>query len=229
MKLSIIIPAYNEQNTIETVINKLYSVNFNTETEIVIINDGANDGTDKKVDELKQKFNNLKYVVHIKNLGKGSAIKTAKSVITGDIIVIQDADLEYNPGNLIQMIDVVNNKSAKVVYGSRFLKHNPTLYLHYLLGNKFMTFMFNLFFGTNLTDVYSGYKMVAKEIWDKIDIESKGFEFEIEITAKIAKLKIPIIEMPIDYFPRSIEQGKKIKLRDIFIGIKTLIIQRIRD
>ncbi len=219
-KVSIIVPAYNEEKTISNVLQTLTSVDFCLDKEIIVVDDGSKDSTRLIAEGYKN--DNLKVISHKTNQGKGTAIKTGIQNSTGDIIAIQDADLEYNPQELRILMQPIIDKKTSVVYGSRFLKKNPCIYKSYYLGNKFISFLISFLFNQKVTDSYTCYKLFHKKVFNEINIQSKRFEFEAEITCKLLKNKYKILELPISYNPRSIQQGKKIKFKDAIIGILTI-------
>ncbi len=222
MKLSIIVPVYNEKNTISHVLERLFKLPF--DKEIIVVDDGSNDGTDKILDEIKDRSQALKIFHHPKNLGKGAAIRTAKKHIEGDVVIIQDADLEYDPSDIPKLLEPIISNKADAVFGSRFLggPHRVLYFWHYV-GNKFLTILSNMFSDLNLSDMETGYKAIRTEIFKKINIESNRFGFEPEITAKLAKLKCRIYEVPISYFGRTYEEGKKINWKDGIAAIFWII------
>jgi len=221
-KLSIIIPVFNEKNTIEQILQRVIDAPvFNFEKEIIVVNDGSTDGTSKILKELKNKFDFI-LLEHSKNQGKGIAVQTALKKVSGDFILIQDADLEYSPQDYPRLLKTVN-KDNLIVYGSRNINPENQGYSHYVLGAKFLTFLLNKLFKTKLTDAYTCYKLIPASVIKNIKIKSSGFEFEAEITTKILKKGIPIKEVPIHYFPRKFKQGKKIRFKDGIIGIWTMI------
>jgi glycosyltransferase involved in cell wall biosynthesis len=224
MKVSIIIPVYNEYNTIETVINRVLDVKF--EKEIIIIDDGSTDGTKK----ILEKFNNkIQIYYHERNLGKGAAIRTALQYAKGDIVIIQDADLEYPPEQYPAIIKPILDGDADVIYGSRFIgTHRVFMFWHYL-GNKFLAFLANLLYNTMLSDIETGCKVFKKTVFDEITIRSNRFEFEAEITAKIFKKKLRVVEIPITYYGRNYSEGKKITWKDAIPAIWTLVKYRFID
>jgi glycosyltransferase involved in cell wall biosynthesis len=212
--LSIIIPAYNEVNFIDEIIKKVKETPY--EKEIIIVDDCSTDGTREYLKGLKE--DNIMTIFHEKNLGKGAALRNGIARAKGDIIIIQDADLEYDPKEYPRLLGPILDGKADVVYGSRFLggPHRVFYFWHYL-GNSMVTLISNMFTNLNLTDMETGYKVFKKEIFDGITIESDRFGFEPEITAKIAKKRFRIYEVPISYYGRGYEEGKKITWRD---GIK---------
>lgn len=219
-KLSIIIPVYNEEAFICNVVNKVASVhlNYDIEKEIIVIDDASTDGSIKLLKDCSKNFNQT---IHLfsqpKNLGKGAAIKAGIMHSTGDIIIIQDADLEYDPREYDKLLQPIMEGHADVVYGSRFSGNGPhrVLFFFHTIGNKFLTFLSNVFTGLNLTDMETGYKMFKADILKKIRIGEKRFGFEPEITAKISRIKgIKIYEVGIAYYGRTYKEGKKIKWTD---------------
>lgn len=212
--LSVVIPVYNEQATIKSVIEQVMQIPYLL--EIIAVNDGSHDGTDKVLDELALEFNELQVIHHPKNKGKTTALKTGFRATQGEIVIVQDADLEYNPQEIPEVIEPILQGKADVVYGSRFLVRRAArvLYFSHYLANKFLTFISDLLTNANMTDVETCYKAFRGEIIRNMIIKSRGFGFEIEVTAKVAKLKCRIFEVPISYYGRTYEEGKKIGLKD---------------
>lgn len=228
-KLSIIIPVFNEKSTIEKILDILEKTDLGgVSKEIIVVDDGSRDG----MREILKKYESRhKIVYHEINQGKGAAVRTGLQRITGDYVVIQDADLEYNPSDFKRMLEYAAANNAEVVYGSRRLGKgkSPSAGWQYYLGGLFLTFLTNLLYGTKITDEATCYKMVSRNVLGKFNLCSDGFEFCPEITAKIARQKITIHEIPIDYTPRSRAEGKKIKLKDGFIAIWTLLKYKIKS
>lgn len=214
MLLSIIIPVYNEIGSIGEIINKVNESPY--EKEIIIVDDCSTDGTREYIRGLKG--NNITTVFHDRNQGKGAALRDGIAHAKGDVIIIQDADLEYDPKEYPKLLEPILSGKADVVYGSRFLggPHRVLYFWHYM-GNTIVTLLSNMFTNLNLTDMETGYKVFKREVLDGIVIESNRFGFEPEITAKLAKKRCRIYEVPISYYGRSYEEGKKITWRD---GIK---------
>jgi glycosyltransferase involved in cell wall biosynthesis len=231
MKLSIIVPCFNEQNTIDKIINKILDLKISAEKELIIVDDSSKDKTKEILNTKFSRNKNIKLLYHSKNSGKGAAIRTAKEYITGDIIIIQDADLEYDPLDYKELIlPIINNKS-KVVYGSRVLnqqRYSASGFTSKLrvFGNHLLTIISNYLNSQKLTDAHTCYKVFHKEVFDKINLEEDDFAFCPEVTTKISKLGYEIIEVPINYQGRDYDQGKKIKLIDAFRALKTLIKYR---
>ena len=233
-KLSIIIPCYNEKHTIETitkkVIHSLKSYRF-LNYEIFIIDDHSKDGT---IDVLKNlsKEEKINVYFHESNLGKGAAIQTALKNITGDVIIIQDADLEYDPSDYNKLLLPFFEANADVVYGSRFLGGGKYVRVHFFwhyLANKILTFICNLFINLNLTDMETGYKVFKTSALKNISLKEKTFSFEPEVTIKLSKKKYKFFEVPITYNGRSYQEGKKIGLIDAFIALKTIILYSLKS
>lgn len=214
MKLTIIIPAYNEAATIEGVLEKVAAAPTDGwQKEILIIDDGS---------EQPVKIKNFPIMRHEKNLGKGAAIKTGLKNAVGDYVLIQDADLEYNPNDYQNLLSALSEKTP-VVYGSRNMGNTNRGYPHYVLGAKILTGFTNLLFGSKLTDVYTCYKLIPTSLMKSLNIQSDGFEMEAEITSKILKRGIAIKEIPISYNPRKFKEGKKIRFKDGLVGLWTIL------
>lgn len=226
MKLSVIIPVYNEKNTVTKIIDVVRSVGV--DKEIIIIDDGSTDGTREIISALRPSAD-LKVILHDRNYGKGRAIRTGISAATGDAVIIQDADLEYNPMDFLKLLSAMETSGAGVVYGSRFLgKRGVTAPLHRLV-NFFLTWLTNILFSSRLTDMETCYKMMRSNIAKKLDLRSDGFEIEVELTYKILKLKEKIVEVPVSYKGRSIREGKKICWKDGVIAVWKLLRYRFGD
>ena len=219
-KLSIIIPVYNEKNTILKVIKKVKNIKTrNIKKELIVVDDFSTDNTRDILKRLNDKT--VKVLYHKKNMGKGAAIRTAIAHSTGDIIAIQDADLEYEPANIVKLLQPILNGNADVVYGSRFLGKKlslfgsgKTMYPHHWIGNRGLTLITNILYFTSITDMETGYKVFKREVIKNINLKANRFDFEPEITAKILKKGYKIKEVPIDFTPRSFKEGKKITWKD---------------
>lgn len=233
-KLSIIIPCYNEINTIDKIIQKIKNslINYNYPNyEIIIVDDNSNDGTKEKLSEYDLD-DKMKIHFHEKNLGKGGAIQSAIQFVTGDLIIIQDADLEYDPFDYPKLLLPFVETDADVVYGSRFLGGGKYTRIHFFwhyLANKIITFICNLFTNLNLTDVETGYKVFKSSILKNIVLVENSFSFEPEVTIKLAKRKYKFYEVPITYNGRSYEEGKKIGLKDAFVALKAIFLYSFRN
>jgi dolichol-phosphate mannosyltransferase len=228
MKLSVIIPVYNEEKTVIALLNRLIQESIpQVKREIIVVDDGSKDGTLTKVKNFVAKNKDVKLFVHEKNKGKGAAVRTGIAKATGDYIIIQDADLEYHPKFIKDLIKPIINKKATVVYGTR-LKRAPSLsgeerraqFLIHYFGNRFLSLVTSVFYGQWLTDMETCYKLFPKKATEGMRINARGFEFEPEITAKLLKRGYKITEIPIKANPRGYDEGKKINtVRD---GIKAL-------
>ncbi len=224
-KLTIIIPCYNEKSTILKIVKKVLGVTIKKiEKEIIIINDGSTDGTKNELAKIIGK-KNIKIITKRKNEGKGAAIKSALNICTGDVIIIQDADLEYNPDEYKNLIAPIFKGVADVVYGSRFIgseAHRVHFFWH-MLGNKLLTLMSNSITNLNLTDMETCYKVFTKQIAQKLNLVEPRFGFEPEFTVKVAKLKARIYEVGVGYSGRNYSEGKKINWKDGIVAIYCLI------
>ena len=227
MKLTIIIPVYNEINTIEKIVNKiLKQEHFNK--QIIIVDDYSKDGTVEKLKNLEIFKKIEKIIYHSKNKGKGGAIRSAQKYIDGDITIIQDADLEYDPSDYYSLVKPFENPKVKVVYGSRvlgkkrYLEGDGFISKSRIFFNHFLTILSNIINDQKLTDAHTCYKLFRSEIFKKIELQENDFAFCPEVTSKISKLKIPIIEVPISYEGRTTREGKKIGIKDGFRAIFVL-------
>ena len=233
-KLSILIPCYNEVSSIDLIINKVLKnlefYNFSN-YEIVIVDDFSNDGTKKKL-EMFSRNEKFRIILHDHNQGKGAAIRTGIKNIDGDILIIQDADLEYDPSDYNKLLTPFFETDADIVYGSRFLGGGKYVRIHFFwhyLANKILTFICNIFINLNLTDMETGYKVFKSSVIKNINIEEDSFSFEPEVTIKLARKKYKFYEVPITYNGRSYEEGKKIGLKDAFIALKAIIVYSIKS
>jgi glycosyltransferase involved in cell wall biosynthesis len=225
VKLSIIMPVYNERNTIQEILRRVRAVDLgDIAKEIIVIDDGSTDGT---VDILKlEEDSTTRVLFHEKNQGKGAAVRTGLEHVTGDFMVIQDADLEYDPDDYRVLLGPILKKKAEVVYGSRFTgEHRDMLYWH-MLGNKFLSLVTNVLYNTTLSDMETCYKLFWTPVLEGIRIKSNRFNFEPEITAKVLKKKVRIYEVPISYAGREYSEGKKITWRDGFAALWALVKYR---
>ena len=228
-KLSIIIPCFNEKNTINIILKKIIH-NLNNfkilNYEIIVIDDNSNDGSKEVLKNLDHD-EKIQVYFHDNNLGKGAAIQTALRYITGDITIIQDADLEYDPSDYEKLLIPFFETNADVVYGSRFLGGGKYVRIHFFwhyLANKILTFICNIFINLNLTDMETGFKVFRSSVLKDISLQEKTFSFEPEITIKLSKKKCKFYEVPITYNGRSYEDGKKIGLKDAFIALKAIFL-----
>ena len=227
MKLSVIIPVYNEVQNITIILKRVQATEL--AWEIVIVDDGSTDGTRDVLKELDGK-DNVRVILHEKNQGKGAAVRTGFAEAKGDVFLIQDADLEYDPRDYPAILRPIEEGIADVVYGSRFLgaARRSTMFWH-MIANKLLTFFTNILYNNILTDMETGYKVFRREVLDGITIHSNSFNFEPEFTAKILKKNVRIFEVPITFNPRDYDEGKKIKLHDAFEAIWALIKYRFVD
>ena len=224
MKISILIPVFNEEKTIIQVLNRIKETKIsNLNYEIIVINDGSTDDTKKVLEENKDLYN--LFINNQRNSGKGFSIRKGIAAAGGDAIVIQDADLEYDPSDYEKLLNPIVNGLADVVYGSRFLGGGETrvLYFWHTVGNKFLTMLSNMFTNLNLTDMEVCYKAFRTEIIKDIRLEENRFGFEPEITAKISKKKLRIYEVGVKYFGRTYDDGKKITWKDGFSALRCII------
>lgn len=222
-KISIIIPVYNEEKTVLEIIQKVFKLSYaEYEKEVIIVNDGSND---KSLEILKNAQNQYDFLLfsYEKNRGKGAALRTGFEKVSGDIILIQDADLEYDPREWERILNEFKNPEIKVVFGSRNIKPHNKGYWHFVFGAKILTLAINLLFGSKLTDSYTCYKFFRRDIIKDINLVSNGFEIEAEMTIKILKKRIKIKEIPISYNPRLFSEGKKINFMDGIIGLWSII------
>jgi len=241
IKVSLLIPVYNEAPTLKKTLNRLEKsldhISFSNSTkltfEVILVDDGSSDASLQIAQAFKSGYP-FHCLSHSPNQGKGFALRQAITKASGDILVIQDADLEYHPRYLSRLLKPLITNQAQVVYGSRLaelplnlatLKNIP-LPLHFL-ANKFLSRFANLLYSTKLTDMETGYKLFKQEVIDQLNLTSNGFEIEVELTAKIARLNIPILEIPITTFPRSYQEGKKITTKDGFTALLTLVKYRL--
>ncbi len=227
MNLSVVIPVYNEVDNISEILKRVQSLKL--ANEIIVVDDGSTDGTRTLLTELDGK-KNVRVILHEHNQGKGAAVVTGLRAAKGDLLLIQDADLEYDPRDYPELVKPINEGIADVVYGSRFLggPRRVAMFWH-MLANKLLTVMTNILYDTILTDMETGYKVFRRGVIDGITIHAKRFDFEPEFTAKILKRRYRIFEVPITFNPRDYSQGKKIKLKDAFAAVWTLLKYRFMD
>jgi len=221
MKLSIVIPVYNESGTILEIVNKIQRVQLDgIDKELIIVDDFSTDGTRTKIEKFRS-MKDIKVLYHNKNSGKGAALKSGFSQVTGDFVIIQDADLEYDPQDYHRLLQPLLDDKADVVYGSRFVGEEPhrVLFFWHSIGNRFLTLFSNMMTNLNLTDMETCYKAFNSNILKLITIEERRFGFEPEFTAKIAKQKLRVFEVGISYYGRTYAEGKKINWKDGVVAI----------
>ncbi|KAF0107455.1 MAG: putative glycosyltransferase [Anaerolineaceae bacterium] len=227
MNLTVIIPVYNEAKTIEEIVRRVQKTGL--ADEIVIVDDGSTDGTRGLLAALDG-TPNLRVLLHDRNRGKGAAVRTGIAAARGDVLLIQDADLEYDPREYPNLLRPLEEGLADVVYGSRFLgaARRPILFWN-MVANKILTLLTNILYNNILSDMETGYKVFRRQIVEGMKLNARGFEFEPEFTAKILKSRARIFEVPIIFNPREYSEGKKIKMKDAFIAVWTLVKYRFVD
>lgn len=226
-KLSVIVPVFNERNTVGEILRRMRAVDLDLEREFVVVDDGSDDGTTAVLSQLGD--STVKIVRHARNQGKGAAIRTGLENVTGDLVLIQDADLEYDPEDWPKLIAPMLKGRASVVYGSRFTgERRNMLYTHWL-GNKMLSVATNLLYNTTLSDMETCYKLFDRRVLDGLTIESDRFDFEPEITAKILRKGIRIYEVPISFAGRELVDGKKITWRDGLSALGALVKYRFKS
>ncbi len=228
MQLTLIMPIYNEIHTLEEILRRVSATKV--ADQIILVDDGSTDGTSELLDRITKDQPHLQLIRHEKNLGKGAAVRTGIAAATGDLVLIQDADLEYDPRDIPSLLVPIQEGVADVVYGSRFLgaPRRSTMFWH-MVANKLLTLMTNILYNSILSDMETGYKLFKREIIQNIPLRSRRFEFEPEVTAKMLKRNVRIFEVPITFNPREYEEGKKIGLMDAFEAVWTLLKFRFID
>ena len=225
MRLSIIIPVFNERDTISEVIDRVEAVDL--DKEIIVVDDYSTDGTRDVLTELDGRGPTM--VLHDRNRGKGAALRTGLRHVTGDFVIVQDADFEYDPADYHKLLAVVDERRADVVYGSRLATDRPSMALRYWVGNRLLTGLTNLLYGSALTDMETCYKLLRREVLGEIELVSNRFNVEPELTAKLLKKGVTIHEVPISYVGRSSTEGKKISWVDFVSAVWTLVRYRVSD
>jgi glycosyltransferase involved in cell wall biosynthesis len=221
-------PIYNEVHTLEEILRRVSATNV--ADQIILVDDGSTDGTSDLLDRITKDQPHLQLIRHEKNRGKGAAVRTGIAAATGDLVLIQDADLEYDPRDIPALLIPIQEGLADVVYGSRFLgaPRRSTMFWH-MVANKLLTLMTNILYNSILSDMETGYKLFKREIIQNIPLNSRRFEFEPEVTAKMLKRNVRIFEVPITFNPREYDEGKKIGLMDAFEAVWTLLKYRFVD
>jgi glycosyltransferase involved in cell wall biosynthesis len=228
-KLSVVVPVFNERNTLVEIVRRMRAVRLpeGVDREIIVVDDGSSDGTREVLKQLGD--STVRIVMHPENRGKGAAVRTGFEHATGDYVLVQDADLEYDPDDWPKLLNPVLRGKARVVYGSRFTGERRNMLFMHWVGNRFLSLMTNLLYNTTLSDMETCYKLIDRSLLDGLQLRSNKFEIEPEITAKILKRKIRIYEVPISYTGREYEEGKKITWRDGFAALATLVKYRFKD
>ena len=225
-KLSVIVPVFNERQTVVEIVRRMRGVELPLELEILMVDDASSDGTGSALSYLED--STVRVLRHTENQGKGAAIRTALPYASGDLIIIQDADLEYDPEDWLLLLAPVFKGRAQVVYGSRFTGERRNMMYWHWLGNRFLSWVTNVLYNTTLSDMETCYKLFEREVLQGLTIESDRFEFEPEITAKVLRRGYRIYEVPISYTGRDPDEGKKITWKDGFGALKTLVRFRVR-
>jgi glycosyltransferase involved in cell wall biosynthesis len=226
-KLSVIVPVFDERNTVVEIVRRMRAVQLPVDLEIVIVDDGSTDGTRDVLRQLAD--STVRVINHDVNRGKGSAIRTGLEHVTGDLVLVQDADLEYDPEDWTKLLAPILRGKARVVYGSRFTgERRNMLFLHWI-GNRFLSLVTNLLYNTTLSDMETCYKLFDRRLLDGLTLRAERFDFEPEVTAKVLRQGVRIYEVPISYTGREFDEGKKITWRDGFIALWTLVKYRFTD
>jgi glycosyltransferase involved in cell wall biosynthesis len=226
-RLSVVVPVYNERNTVIEIVRRMRSVELPLELEIVIVDDGSDDGTRAILPQLED--STVRVVMHPKNVGKGAAIRTGFAHITGDVVLIQDADLEYDPEDWPKLLNPMLKGRAQAVYGSRFTGERRNMLFWHWVGNRFLSLVTNVLYNTTISDMETCYKLIDRQLLQGMTLRAQRFEFEPEITAKLLRRKVRIYEVPISYTGRDFDEGKKISWRDGFVALWTLVKYRFVD
>jgi glycosyltransferase involved in cell wall biosynthesis len=226
MKISVVIPVFNERDTIAEILSRVRRALDGKDSELVVVDDGSTDGTR---DALRS-IDGIRLIEHEQNQGKGAALRTGFAAVSGDVVIVQDADLEYDPRDYPKLLEPIEDGRADVVFGSRFLggPHRVLFFWHYL-ANKLLTWLSNVFTNLNLSDMETGYKVFRRPVLERIHIRSDRFNFEPEITAKVAKTRCRVYEVPISYSGRTYDEGKKIGWRDGLSALWSIIKFRFVD
>ena len=228
LKLSVVMPVYNERGTVREIIDRVQQVQLSK--EIIIVDDGSTDGTREELAQIEREHPNVKVVLQPRNMGKGRALRTGFQTARGEYVIVQDADLEYDPQDYHKLIKPLESGVADAVYGSRFIttEEHRVLYFWHSVGNKVLTLLSNMFTDLNLTDMETCYKVFRRDLIQSIELEEDRFGFEPEITCKLSRLRARIYEVGIAYYGRTYEEGKKIGLRDGFRALWCIVKYRVK-
>ena len=222
--LSVIVPVFNERVTVAEVLRRIRAVELPVEIEVIVVDDGSSDGTDKVLAAIGD--STVRVINHPQNRGKGAAIRTGMGAVRGDLVLVQDADLEYDPADWTKLLDPILKGKARVVYGSRFTGERKNMLPLHWIGNRFLSLVTNVLYSSTLSDMETCYKLFDAKVLEGITIQSDKFDFEPEITAKVLRRGYRIYEVPISYAGREVEEGKKITWRDGFGALKALVKYR---
>ena len=228
-KLSVVVPVFNERNTLVEIVRRMRAVELpdGIEREIIVVDDGSNDGTRDVLNQIGD--STVRVVMHESNLGKGAALRTGFAHATGDYVLVQDADLEYDPDDWPKLLNPILRGRTRVVYGSRFTGERRNMLFAHWIGNRFLSLVTNLLYNTTLSDMETCYKLFDRRLLDGVTLRAERFEFEPEVTAKVLRRGIRIYEVPISYTGREFDEGKKITWRDGFVALWTLVKYRFKD